>query len=372
MKPNPLRGIYLRGNTYWLAQQVNKKRSYVSLETGDMAEAIKKAADIRGADVLDDGSALEHVVDRYIAHCVRTGEWTASTADSKSPVIKKWAKAMGDVTPGSVTTGRIQAWHAGRLKDVTASTAYGNLMMLQGFFRWCIHSEKCARDNPVHSLTNQDSPKRIKAPAPTARKDFCTAELRDKLIAECPREDLKYVLFCGFHAGMRFQEIVESKAFWFDMKEKQLHLRKHAGIQFKDREERAIPMTKDFHAFLTGYGLHEPYMLHPEVVKGAAIYRWDFGRPFSEYMTAQGVPWVTPHIMRHTFASLLASAGVSIFHIAVWLGDGVRVTERHYAKLTPMHVEIERGFSPPPAAKPPRPPRKRASSKRRTRRSQKA
>ena len=29
-------------------------------------------------------------------------------------------------------------------------------------------------------------------------------------------------------------------------------------------------------------------------------------------MEAQKVPWVTSHIMRHTFASLLASAGVSM------------------------------------------------------------
>ena len=32
---------------------------------------------------------------------------------------------------------------------------------------------------------------------------------------------------------------------------------------------------------------------------------------------------MTPHIMRHTFASLLASAGVSIYKIAKWLGDDV-------------------------------------------------
>ena len=39
--------------------------------------------------------------------------------------------------------------------------------------------------------------------------------------------------------------------------------------------------------------------------------------------------------MRHTFASLLAIAGVSIFKIAQWLGDDVRVVERHYAHLLP-------------------------------------
>ena len=54
---------------------------------------------------------------------------------------------------------------------------------------------------------------------------------------------------------------------------------------------------------------------------------------------------MTPHIMRHTFASLLASSGVSIYKIAKWLGDDVRVVQRHYAKLLPNDGEIERAFS---------------------------
>ena len=36
--------------------------------------------------------------------------------------------------------------------------------------------------------------------------------------------------------------------------------------------------------------------------------------------------------MRHSFASNLATAGVSIFKIAEWLGDDVRVVQRTYAK----------------------------------------
>jgi hypothetical protein len=41
---------------------------------------------------------------------------------------------------------------------------------------------------------------------------------------------------------------------------------------------------------------------------------------------------------------LLAIAGVSIFKIAQWLGDDVRVVERHYAHLLPQDSDIERAF----------------------------
>ena len=93
---------------------------------------------------------------------------------------------------------------------------------------------------------------------------------------------------------------------------------------------------------MEGYGLREPYMLHPEVAKGKSLYRYDFDRPFREYVKAQGFSWVTPHVMRHTFASILASRGVSIYLVAEWLGDDVRVVQKHYARLLPSHEMIAR------------------------------
>jgi integrase len=72
---------------------------------------------------------------------------------------------------------------------------------------------------------------------------------------------------------------------------------------------------------------------------------WRSGRrPSAEYVAKHKCPEVTPHIARHTFASLLASAGVSIYKIAQWLGDDVRVVQQHYAKLLPKDADIEAAF----------------------------
>ena len=45
--------------------------------------------------------------------------------------------------------------------------------------------------------------------------------------------------------------------------------------------------------------------------------------------------------MRHTFGSLLASRGCSIYKIAIWMGDEVATTQKHYAKLLPIDPDIE-------------------------------
>jgi integrase len=64
-----------------------------------------------------------------------------------------------------------------------------------------------------------------------------------------------------------------------------------------------------------------------------------------KYIRAQGCDWVTPHTMRHTFASLLVSAGESIYKVAVWLGDEVATVQKHYGHLTPDNHGIEKAFS---------------------------
>ncbi len=213
-------------------------------------------------------------------------------------------------------------------------------MTVRSFFNWCRDVDKCIRENPCTAF-------KLHAPDINARKDFCAPELVARLLKECPREDLKFVLFCGFHAGLRALEIVEAVPWWFDFARGILHLRKTPTIKFKDRDERSIPMTNEFLAFVRDvYGLREPFMLHPENEHGRNRYRYDFTRPFRLYMREQGCPWVTPHTMRHTFASLLASDDYSIFKIATWLGDDVRVVQRHYAHLLPQTRALDGAFIP--------------------------
>lgn len=338
-KPPALRGIYLRKTSYWLALQRAGERRFFNLETLDLATAIARAEEIRGSEVAPDGESLPALARRYVAHMRDTGEWTASSHEAKRYVLAAWAADM-PARPSEITTELIARWHAARLKSVSAATAHGNLMLLRGFFRWLVNERHCAT-NPLLALTDKKSPRRVKPPAPSARKDFCPPDLRDKLITEAPHDDLRFILYCGFHAGLRKQEIVEARAFWFDLSARILHLRKHDGIQFKDREERSIPLSTPFALFMHRYGLREPYVLRPDVPKGKSLYRYDFDRPFRDYMAAQGCPWVTPHVMRHTFASLLATAGVSIYSISEWLGDGVAVVQRHYARLIPQHKQID-------------------------------
>ena len=52
-----------------------------------------------------------------------------------------------------------------------------------------------------------------------------------------------------------------------------------------------------------------------------------------------GMPWITPHVFRHSAARLMAEAGVPMSEIAAYLGHSdSRITERVYAKYSPSYL----------------------------------
>ncbi len=66
----------------------------------------------------------------------------------------------------------------------------------------------------------------------------------------------------------------------------------------------------------------------------------DLRKSFEKVAKAAKLDWVTPHVLRHTFGSLLAQEGVPIQQIANLMGHSdVRVTMKHYAALLPSNLD---------------------------------
>ena len=214
-------------------------------------------------------------------------------------------------------------------------------MIIRAFCVWLVGEHKL-RENPAAFVKARSS-------TSAKRRRFCRREQVDKLIGECPNRELKFILFCGFHGGLRKGEIDQARPEWFDLTLDIIHIVESDDWKPKDKDKRTIPLTKAFQKFLldemsVNGEMPGPFVIQPEKVQGKARYRYDLRKPFEAYVNAKGFKWLKPHTMRHTFASLLAIKGVSIFKIAKWLGDDVKVVERHYAHLLPQDSDIERAF----------------------------
>lgn len=334
---DPMRGIFLRRNTYYLQprQQNGLRPPMVSLETGDIEEAIKVAAQIRKLPLLTPSTRLLAEVRQHLSEKRKNREYTRSTADNKLWLLKRWIQSMPrNSSLETIYTAALQGQYDEILAATSEATAHKFIMTVRAFLSWAVKAGKI-RTNPaagVRSLNPPTSP----------RIRFCDRELRDRLIAECDREDLRFVLNVGFHAGLRKNEIIQAVPEWFLIGHRVIDLRDTATFRFNEKKRRRkITMRQALADFLREYGLREPFMLRPDVRHGKSLYRYDFGKPFRDYMTAQGVPWVTPHVMRHTFASLLVMKGKSLLKVANWLGDTATVTENHYAHFSPADPDIE-------------------------------
>ena len=76
---------------------------------------------------------------------------------------------------------------------------------------------------------------------------------------------------------------------------------------------------------------------------GKHRYRYEPRRAFKAACDAAEVSRATFQILRHTFGSQHAIAGVSIYKISKWMGhSSVDVTSRHYAGLQAYDEDIDR------------------------------
>ena len=194
-----VKGIYLRGETYWFAKQVNGRRSFISLETNDYIAAIQRAREIMESPEAE----------RFLKHKYETNRYSKMSAQSKRSCLSMFADSVKDTLPSNVTTSHCKAFYNAAKMRVAPSTAESYMFTLRSFFNWCVMENLCRR-NPVVQVQLDRIDRK-------GRTQFADLELAQRLIENAPNDDLRYVLFCGFHVGMRKLEIVEAVPEWFNL-----------------------------------------------------------------------------------------------------------------------------------------------------------
>ena len=321
----------------------------MNLSTSDQAEAIRRKQEILLNPIIrDTGRGMRAQIKQFIAYKVAHREFSRNSAMTKIIPLNELADRFPKETAASIGVDQCETFYHELCERVTESTAEGYMMALRSFFRWTVEVKRWRLNNPIAEID-------VTAAEHGIKQRFADKALKNRLIENAPNDDLRFILFCGFDAGLRRDEISEARADWFGNSvhvQRSIGKRVRAGLadgrterewRPKYNKERVIPLTRPFAAFLKRYLKdRDPldFALHPEIGHGRWRYRYDFRRPFTDYMTAQGEPWITPHVMRHSFASILKTKGKSIAKIAEWLGDTERVTEKRYAHLKPDDRDI--------------------------------
>ena len=106
----------------------------------------------------------------------------------------------------------------------------------------------------------------------------------------------------------------------------------------KGRKRREIPMHAEILKHFQQRGVSAPWVIRPDKVawpKGKQSKRYDARKAMETLRALVGVRKLNFHIMRHSFATLLAMKDTPIATIAALLGDRIQVVEDHYAGFIP-------------------------------------
>lgn len=351
-------GVYSRGKIYWLRYTPeNGEQVRISLGTSDKGEAIRKADEQRGKPLLGKGNRLkwDRALSAYLNDSLKTGRFRPTTAEVVKHAAEAFRAWSGVTSPDEVTSSHLQDFydfHSGKRKPdkekaektpnfVNVGTAQGYTSKLATFLRYRGISIKVS----------------YRGMRPKPRDVVVPNTVISDLIRDCKRADLRFVLFSGFHEGLRKEEIIMARPEWFRIDLGHIAVPEIQEVdgrlwEVKSRRSRKIPLTPEFKEFLkNGFGdwTEQKYMLHPEA-KGLR-YRWDFRRPFENYMASKklwvknGKKNVTPHAMRHTYITNLADKGYSAAQISAWSGDRIRTLETNYLHTSAPEGAVDNLYS---------------------------
>ena len=337
-------GIFKRGEVFWLRYSSGGEQIRVTLDTTNPDEAIKRANELRGRPVVSKTTGktvggkteLDRRLEQYVAEKLSDGTFVSTSADAAKLAGKRFAEYMAITDPSRITTALLKLFYmrvngtAPKVKGQklptpkSESTARTYVARVGTFARWAgmrVESPKFGTDAP-------------------SRKTVIPWERVEELLA-ISKGEMKYILFCGFRAGMRRAEIIAARPEWFDLDSRLIHIPaidRVSGFSPKSGNGRTIPLTKKFAAFIKSeYSDWDTrkFVLRPKVEQGKWRYRFDFRNMFEAFARTH-CPKLTPHVMRHSYASHLANGGIGIAQLSAWTGDKITTLEKHY-----LHPEAE-------------------------------
>lgn len=343
-------GVYRRGDWFWIRYTINGEEIRQPLRTQIYEEAVSKAKETRGQVPQPEAKlkgGWDAVIEKYLRekqnskrpagyNGKRWQTFRHGTVGKVRSCLKNFAAWSELPSPSKVTLPVLERYLEFRSKKSKA----GGRTTLATIHAFLAH---------IGCLSG-----RVQLPEKKElerRGVVVSIQRGNELIDRALSDRLKYVLYCGFHAGLRRGEIMYSRPGWFQLDRRILRVPRVDAItetifEVKDSEDRDIPLSAEFleflREFLNGVSRTE-YCLRNPTQRRSKTGAYDFKKPFADYVSKSGNPELFPHAMRHSWITELCNSGNhSIQEVSAWSGDSIDTIEKNYwhKRATPGALDL--------------------------------
>jgi integrase len=271
------------------------------------------------------GTTVQELYDAYMAD----KELDNKPTENQRQHWKALRGTFGPMNPDDIDKATCRNYERKRLKEGRKiGTVWTELTALRAILGWAEDAKKIAKA-PAIAKPAKPEPKDLRL----------TREQAQTLLEHCDHAHTKLFVILALQTAARMGAILDLTWDRVDFGGSEsggfIDLRDPDREQTSKRRVR-VPMTGTARAALSQA---RQFALSPYVVEWHARGVDSVKRAIRKAAADAGMPWISAHVLRHTAASWMAEAGVSMSEISQYLGHtSTRITERVYARYSPEHL----------------------------------
>lgn len=333
-------GIFKRGKVWRLDCIINGQRYQLPLGKGISRSAALEIATAKRAAILkgEAGIAKKKKDISFEKAAAEFIEWANAnkrpkTATGYKSIMNRLKGFFGGKMLGEIHPFLIEKYKQKRLSEGAKVAVNRELSRLRTLFNLCIQWRKFEGMNPASRYQ--------RAPESKGRIRFLT-EAEEKQLLEVATEPLRSLIIIGIHTGLRaFSEALSLTKPNVDLLQKTVTVEDHFA---KNGETRTVPLNSIALATLKKLMADAPGPQVFMTCKGSKRKGDKHWEPYKSFRTAfetacrhAKLSGVTPHVLRHTFASRLVMRGADLRTVQELGGWKSLNMVQRYAHLSQEH-----------------------------------
>lgn len=328
-------GIYLRGKTWWLDFVHRGERHIVRIGSNINRTVAKELASVERAKVLRNEAGIGRVPNDLPFEEAKELFLAWAKANKRPNTVRSYADCLTQLSKSSLFAGKrlgqitafaVERYKQERRQDGVRVRQNRELAVLRNLFNRMREFKKFEGGTPMPTQ------KRLMVHEPPRRLVWLEAEEEQSLLAALDDPE-RTVVLTGIHAGLRIKAEA-CRLTWADIDLRRGTLTVPAAYA-KNGATRTVPLNSVLREAFTRLK-NQAVGEHVFVNRRGERLR-DIDAAFAAACRTAKLAGMTPHTTRHTFASRLVMAGVSLRTVQELGGWKTLAQVQRYAHLSEAH-----------------------------------